>query len=75
MPTLTIERRLAALEANGVRSASCITVRHVTEGGTPEEQAEHAAMRAAGVDLIVVNLVSAKPRPETIPQTEEVTHV
>lgn len=57
----SIERRLEALEAD-VKAAQSITVRLVTGDGTPEQQAEHAALRAAGVNLMVVSLVGLTPR-------------
>ncbi|VWX63190.1 hypothetical protein VARIO8X_90059 [Burkholderiales bacterium 8X] len=57
--TSNLERRLTALEADSVKAASSLTVRFMDDGGTPEEQAEHAALRASGVDLLVVNFVGA----------------
>jgi hypothetical protein len=57
----SIERRLEALEAES-QKAQQITVRIVTGEGTPEQQAEHAALRAAGVNLMVVSLVGLTPR-------------
>ncbi|MEJ8813390.1 hypothetical protein WKW77_20045 [Variovorax ureilyticus] len=57
----SIERRLEALEAD-MKEAESITVRLVTGDGTPEQQAEHAALRAAGVNLMVVSLVPFPPR-------------
>lgn len=63
----SIEKRLSALEIQHLPIARNLTVRFVN-GKSPsaEEEAEHAALRAAGVPLLVVCFVSTGSE-----QTEE----
>lgn len=64
--TSSIERRLTALEANGIKAASNLTVRFIGEEATPDQEAEHATLRAGGAALLVVQFVAAQPYADPV---------
>lgn len=68
---VNLERRVTALEAEGDKNSKPFLVRLVAGDGTPEQQAEHAALRAAGNEVMVVSLVAMAPkhRPAGPPAT------
>ncbi|QNK74205.1 hypothetical protein H7F36_02860 [Variovorax sp. PAMC28562] len=59
---LNLERRVADLEAAGDKNSKPFLVRLVSGDGTLEQQAEHAALRAAGNEVMVVSLVALAPK-------------
>ena len=66
---VNLERRVAALEAEGEKNSKPFLVRLVAGDGTPEQRAEHAALRAAGNEVMVVSLVALAPKQHPAPPT------
>lgn len=73
MPNL--ERRLETLEHEANKGASNFVIRLVAGEPTEAQKAEHAAIRATGAELMIVQLVGLKPRIKVGVTQEGAQHV
>lgn len=63
MATMTIEKRLSALEMTHLNRSLSLEVRFTTGEPTDAQRDEHAALRAAGVALLTVTFVPSLKEP------------